>query len=155
MGLSVGRLSKLRPLPNSYSGAPQSLPHRPRYTARQRGRGRVGGTADGGECAHLGSAEKWEKSYNSRQDGRFFASLRRAGLTFHLFGRVKQRFGITINQICSPFFFSILTSHLVNKKFQQTLFQQRRNLGKKNKKKKIIKKKHFNAGQSLKNKHFS
>lgn len=70
MGLSVGRLSKPRPLPNSYSGAPQSLPHRPRYTARQEGRG-GGGGGGGGGCVYVLGREMDKSTFNSKQNGHF------------------------------------------------------------------------------------
>lgn len=62
MGLSVGRLSKPRTLPNSYSGAPQSLPHRPRYTARQEGREGKGGRDVVAVCVCESVGQRHEKS---------------------------------------------------------------------------------------------
>lgn len=133
MGLSVGRLSKPRPLPNSYSGAPQSLPHRPRYTARQEWRG--GGVVGVWDvlvvrvCA--GQCRKMETStFNSEQDNHLSPALYlHAGWTFRLVVEVKQCFRATINQSCSLF---IVISHLLNQKFQLMLFQPRSNLKKKN-----------------------
>lgn len=137
MGLSVGRLSKPRPLPNSYSGAPQSLPHRPRYTARQEWGG--GGTERGvvvgvwdvlvvRACA--GQCRKMETStFNSEQHNHLSpAFYLHAGWTFRSVVEVKQGFRVTINQSCSLF---IVISHLSNQKFQLMLFQPRSNLKKK------------------------